>query len=111
MIVGVKHIPQNCAPTRLNQIGCDSQTAPSAPRTATYRPALTRLAALVKLPLQNRVAPRRATRQSDWSDRPVRSWSNWKFAIHINALAALTVSGAGRVAGKNMFLIPSEVRM
>ena len=86
MIALASLLAQACAPARLHQMGCGSETAPSSPRQTALNPVETRLGAMPKLPLRNCALTRLAALQSDWAASAGRNSRNWKFLNFTNAL-------------------------
>jgi hypothetical protein len=93
MNVPTDRAPQNCVLASLNQMGRNSETAPSFLRGPTTSPVATRLSSLPKLPLQDYARARSVSLQPDSAGYAVWRIRNWKYIRHINALSHSTSIG------------------
>lgn len=96
MNVPTDRAPQNCVLTSLNQLGCNSETAPSFLRGLTTSPVATRLSSLPKLPLQDYARARSVSLQSDSAGCIGRNSRNWKIICNIKWLMPSTTTGGAK---------------
>lgn len=116
MNVPTDRAPQNCVLASLNQMGRNSETAPSFLRGPTTSPVATRLSSLPKLPLQDYARARSVSLQPDSAGYAVWRIRNWKYIRHINALSHSTsiggrnppLRGGGENRAKRVLPLPPQ---